>query len=159
MKKFIYNPITIVFLLFASILIGSNICCTGQASNNENNTVALVDKNNSTLPVAKSEGVVTLTENNFDESIKSGIVFVDFWAIWCPPCRMMGPVIENVGKEMNGKASVFKIDIDKSPAIASKYNVQSIPTMIIFKDGKAVKQFVGITNKEDIIAVMNTLLK
>ena len=157
MKKIISNPTTIIFLFFALVLIGSNICCTGKASNNKNNTEASFDNNS--LPNSKSESVITLNENNFDESIKSGIVLVDFWATWCPPCRMMGPVIENIGKEMNGKASVCKVDIDQSPAIAGRYNVQSIPTMIIFKDGKVVKQFVGITSKEDIIEAINSQLK
>jgi len=72
---------------------------------------------------------------------------------------MMGPVIENVGKEMAGKATICKLNIDQSPSIADRFGVQNIPTMIIFKDGKVAKQFVGITSKEDIITALNNLIK
>ena len=142
MKKLFTNPTTIIFLFFAVVLIASNICCTGRKS--INNKIASTN-------VA---GVITLTEDNFDKKIDSGIVLVDFWATWCPPCRMESPIIENISSEMLGKINVYKIDIDESPAIAVKFNVQSIPTLIIFKDGKLAEQFVGFTQKEDIIAAI-----
>ncbi len=150
MKKY-FNPITIIVALFVSALIISNINCKGHASTNDKNISDASD-----LPSTdKNTGsVITLTEKTFDENTTTGIVLVDFWATWCPPCRMMGPVIESVGKEMSGKANVFKLDIDQSPAIADRYNVQNIPTMIILKDGKEVERFVGITQKSDITSAI-----
>jgi thioredoxin 1 len=159
MKRFLTNPMTIVLLLIGTVLIGSNVCCTGRASNNEKNTTTLVDDKTMSSTVGITGSVTILTENTFDENIKTGVVLVDFWATWCPPCRMMGPVIENVGKEMAGKATICKLNIDQSPSIADRFGVQNIPTMIIFKDGKVAKQFVGITSKEDIITALNNLIK
>ncbi|NTW34110.1 MAG: thioredoxin [Bacteroidetes bacterium] len=101
--------------------------------------------------------VISLTESTFDDNIKSGIVLVDFWAKWCMPCRIQSPIIEKVSTEMVGKASVFKLDIDKNPSIADRFNIQSIPTIIIFKDGKPIGQFVGITEKADIVSAIEKL--
>lgn len=149
MKKILRNPMTIVFLLFGTVLIGSNLCCTGKASNHE--IQAITTNENTTTTVDNSGAVQSLSTTTFDENIKSGIVLVDFWATWCKPCKMQSPIMEEVNTEMIGKASVYKIDIDQNPSIADRYNVQSIPTIIIFKDGKAVSQFVGVTQKSDII--------
>ena len=157
MKKILKSPMAIVFLLFASVLIGSNICCTGEASNHEKNTK--LGKKISTNVSENKSTVITLTENTFDDKIKDGITLVDFWATWCMPCRIQAPIIEKVSKEMEGKAVVCKIDVDQSPSIADRYGIQGIPTMIIFKDGKAAGQFVGITSKNDIIAALNKLIK
>jgi thioredoxin 1 len=158
MKKLILNPMSIVFLIFASVLIGSNLCCTGHASNNEQNTSTNADESSSTsTPTAGA--VLKLTESTFDTQINTGVVLVDFWATWCKPCRLQGPVIEEVSKEMTGKVTVGKLDIDESPSIANRYNVESIPTMIIFKDGKVVGQFVGVTDKEIIVSALNKQLK
>ena len=85
MKKFFRNPTTIVFLFFAAVLIGSNVCCTGHASNNDKNSTAVFDKNNNTNTETNTGNITTLTESTFDDNIKSGIVLVDFWATWCRP--------------------------------------------------------------------------
>jgi len=159
MKKNATTPTIIIFLFFAIVLIGSNICCTGRASNNEKVLATSVDKNNSSASETNAGRVKTLTENNFNENIKSGIVLVDFWATWCMPCRMQSPIIEKVSNETVGKVSVFKVDIDQSPEIAERFNVQSIPTLIVFKDGKIVDQFEGLTQKEDIIKAIEKLSK
>lgn len=151
MKKLISKSMAIAFILLGSLLAGSNICCTGHAANHEKQATASTD-NNVITPAETNTGVVTaLTASTFDENIKSGIVLVDFWATWCNPCKIQSPIIEDVSTVMAGKVSVFKLDVDQNSSIAKRYNVQSIPTMIIFKDGKAVGQFVGITQKEDII--------
>ena len=157
MKRLILNPMSIVFLIFATILIGSNICCTGNAANKDKSNSSGTDK--TTAATTSSDGVLTLTDNNFDTKISTGVVLVDFWATWCRPCRLQGPVIEEVGKEMTGKVTIGKLDIDASPDIASRFGVESIPTMIIFKDGKVVQQFVGLTEKADIISALNKQIK
>jgi len=77
-------------------------------------------------------------------------VLVDFFAGWCGPCKMMSPVIDELSEEMEGKAGIYKVDVDASSDLANKYQVMSIPTILIFKDGKVSKQFNGVTPKEDL---------
>jgi thioredoxin 1 len=90
------------------------------------------------------------TDQNFEaEVLKSDKpVLVDFWAVWCGPCQMMGPVIDELAEEMKDKFKIGKLNVDENGGIAAQYGVMSIPTLIIFKDGKNVKQFVGVQNKE-----------
>jgi thioredoxin 1 len=71
-------------------------------------------------------------------------VLVDFWAPWCGPCRMVGPIIESIGTKAVGKAKVFKLNVDENPGTASKYGITGIPTVIVFKNGQVDKQFVGV---------------
>lgn len=91
--------------------------------------------------------------NNFEQEVLKSEkpVLVDFYADWCGPCQMMGPVIEEIAEELNEKAKVGKINVDENPEIAVEYNVMSIPTLIIFKDGKEIKRFVGVTDKEELL--------
>ncbi len=97
---------------------------------------------------------IILNDQNFEsEVIKSEVpVLVDFWAPWCGPCKMMGPIVEEIAKEMEGKpVKVAKLNVDEAAATAEKYNVMSIPTFKIFKGGKVVDEFVGAQSKEEII--------
>ena len=100
------------------------------------------------------------TDANFDKEIlkTDKPVLVDFWAPWCEPCRMQGPIIEDVAKTLGDKAKVGKLNVDENPTIAGKYSVMSIPTLMIFKDGKPVKQFVGVQNKETLVSELNKLI-
>ena len=102
---------------------------------------------------------LTLTDNNFEAEISKATlpVLVDFAASWCGPCRMMAPIIEEIAKEYEGKLIVGKVDVDKSPKTAQKFNVMSIPTLIIFKNGKPVKQMVGYQGKESLVKEINSL--
>lgn len=77
-------------------------------------------------------------------------VLVDFFAEWCGPCKMMGPVVDKIAQEYEGKAKVGKIDIDKSPNLAGKYNVMSVPTFMVFKQGKIVDTVIGAVSKEEL---------
>ncbi len=90
------------------------------------------------------------SDQNFEaEVLKSDKpVLVDFWAAWCGPCQMMGPIIDELSEEAKDKFKVGKLNVDESRETASKYGVMSIPTLIIFKDGKDVKQLVGVQSKE-----------
>jgi thioredoxin 1 len=103
---------------------------------------------------------IEFTDQNFeDEVIKSKQpVLVDFWATWCGPCQMQGPIIEEVAKEMEGKAKIGKLEVDKNNQTASKYNVMSIPTLIIFKEGKIVYQKPGLHQKEQLIEELNKVI-
>jgi thioredoxin 1 len=95
------------------------------------------------------------------EVLKSDIpVFVDFWAEWCGPCRMVGPAVEQIGKLMTGKVKVAKLNVDENQEIAMKYGVQSIPSLILFKGGKEVGRTIGAMPKESYIRfIENTLAK
>lgn len=103
---------------------------------------------------------VTITDQNFDsEVLKSDKpVLVDFWAVWCGPCQMQGPIVEDVAKVMAGKAVVGKLNVDENPRMAQKYMVMSIPTLIIFKNGTVVKQLVGVQSKEVLLSELNKLI-
>ena len=96
---------------------------------------------------------INLTDANFEgEVLKSGVpVFVDFWAPWCGPCQMMGPIVEELAGENDvGKVKIGKLDVDQNQEVAGKYQVMSIPTFLMFKDGQVVDKMVGGVQKEKL---------
>ena len=99
--------------------------------------------------------VKTITTDNFSTEVLQAEkpVLVDFWASWCGPCRMLSPIVDAVAEERQD-IIVGKINIDEQPALAEKYGVMTIPTLMVFKNGKAVKQSVGVVPKEKIIALL-----
>ena len=99
-----------------------------------------------------------VNEQSFAQETGSGVSLVDFWAEWCGPCRMMGPIIDQVAAEYEGKALVAKVDVDECQNIAIKFSVNSIPTLIIFKDGAEVKRFVGVTGKADLVKALDAAI-
>lgn len=102
---------------------------------------------------------VTFTDQNFDSEVLKNdkLVLVDFWAPWCVPCRVQGPIVEDVAKEMAGKAVVGKMNADENPNTTMHYGIMSIPTLMIFKGGNVVKQFVGVQSKETLMKELNSL--
>jgi thioredoxin 1 len=90
------------------------------------------------------------TDADFDTEIANGVILVDFHANWCGPCRMLAPVLEQVAKEIKGKASIGKIDIDHAQKTAAHFQITSVPTMILFKDGKEVNRLVGLRTADAI---------
>jgi thioredoxin 1 len=96
---------------------------------------------------------LTITKYNFtDEVINSDVpVIVDFWATWCGPCRMIAPIIEELATSLYGKVKVGKVNVDEEMELAVKFGIESIPTLLLFKDGKVDKKLIGLNTKEEII--------
>lgn len=101
--------------------------------------------------VADHEKIVTLTDKNFQLKTKNNIILVDFWASWCAPCRVMAPVLNDVAAELDSKAFVGKVDIEKYQSLAQKFKIRGIPTAVLFKNGKEVNRFVGIKTKDFLL--------
>ena len=97
-------------------------------------------------------GVVTSTDENFEEEVNSSAVpvLVDYWAEWCGPCKMIGPLVEEMAEEYSKRLKVGKLDVDENQSSASQQNVMSIPTLLIFKEGKVVAQQIGAVNKTQL---------
>jgi thioredoxin 1 len=105
--------------------------------------------------VADHEKILTLTETNFQHQTKNKVILIDFWASWCAPCRMMAPVLNEVATNLNGNSYVGKVNIEQYQALAQKFKVRSIPTLILLKNGTEVNRFVGLKNKEFLIQQIN----
>ena len=97
-------------------------------------------------------GIVHLTDSNFEKEVLECDlpVLVDFWAVWCGPCKMVGPVVEELAKEFDQKIKVGKLDVDENSAIASRFGIMSIPTLMFFKKGKVMEQAVGALSKAEL---------
>ncbi|HDA3261108.1 TPA: thioredoxin [Staphylococcus aureus] len=99
--------------------------------------------------------IVKVTDADFDSKVESGVQLVDFWATWCGPCKMIAPVLEELAADYEGKADILKLDVDENPSTAAKYEVMSIPTSIVFKDGQPVDKVVGFQPKENLAEVLD----
>lgn len=100
-----------------------------------------------------------ITEKEFASATKEGLVLIDFFASWCAPCRMMSMILEEIAEELKGKVEIYKIDVDNDEKLARKFGVMSIPTMILFENGKEVEKHIGLWQKEDCIDTINSFLK
>ena len=101
--------------------------------------------------VKDSEKIKILTDQNFQNKIKSGTFLVYFWASWCMPCKMMAPVLNEVAEEAGDKVTIAKLNVDEQKATAARFSVRSIPTMILFQNGKEVKRIVGVKSKDYLL--------
>ena len=102
---------------------------------------------------------ITLTDQNFNDYVTNakGVILVDFWAPWCGPCRMLGPIIEEIAKDADG-FKVAKLNVDENQGTSGKYGVMSIPTVLLFKDGEVVETLVGVKSKESYLDVIKKAL-
>ncbi|MCH9630534.1 MAG: Thioredoxin [Chlamydiia bacterium] len=105
-----------------------------------------------------TQQIVNLNQDNFDSSISEGVTLVDFYADWCGPCRMLTPILEEIAKTMAGQLRVAKVDIDACQKIAGTYTVTSVPTMILFKDGKEVNRLVGLRDLDGLKQFVSTVI-
>ncbi len=100
-----------------------------------------------------------LNDINFKSEIQNGLVLVDFWAPWCGPCRMQGPIVETLGTNLSGDARVAKLNVEESPITAAQFGIRSIPTLMVFKNGKAVETLVGLHTQEQLEAALEAARK
>ena len=96
-----------------------------------------------------------LNNNNFDETIKNGVVLVDFWATWCGPCKMLAPNVEEIAKEYEGRAVVGKADVDENPDLAERFGIMSIPALFVFVNGEVKEKLIGYRLKMQIAEVLD----
>lgn len=94
--------------------------------------------------------VKSLTDKDFAKETSTGVTLTDFWATWCPPCRMQGPIVEQLDKEIGDQVKVTKVDVDANQQTANDFGIMSIPTLIIKKDGKVVDKLVGLHSKDQL---------
>ncbi|WP_100373697.1 thioredoxin [Bacillus sp. FJAT-45037] len=99
--------------------------------------------------------ILNVTDQSFATETSEGVVLADFWAPWCGPCKMIAPVLEELDAEMGDKVKIAKLDVDENQETAGKYNVMSIPTLLVFKDGEVVDQVVGFQPKEALAELLN----
>ncbi len=106
------------------------------------------------------EGIVQLNAMNWNDIVLNSDmpVLVDFWAEWCGPCRIVGPIVEQLAQSLEGKIRVFKLNVDQNQEIAMKYNVQSIPSLVLFKNGKEIARTIGLSPKEKYEKFVNNAL-
>lgn len=102
-----------------------------------------------------SEKVKTVTDADFGDSVKSGVVLVDFWAQWCAPCRRLAPTVDQLAEDYAGRMTVAKMDIDENPVTPSRFMVRGIPTLLLFKNGDLKETVVGLAGKDDLARMID----
>lgn len=106
------------------------------------------------------EGILNVTTSNWDKEVleSQGLIMVDFWAVWCAPCKMIAPTVDELAKEYSGTVKVAKLNTDENPEIASKYKIMGIPTLMFFKNGQKIDQVVGAVSKPQLKSKIDSLL-
>lgn len=101
--------------------------------------------------------IIKLTKENFEENISKGVTLVDFWATWCPPCQVQGPILDKLSTTLNSDTKIGKVDVDEQRDLANQYGIRSIPTLILFKDGKVIENMVGVQMENALKNKINKL--
>ena len=107
-----------------------------------------------------ADGIVTLSDNTFDEEVKGSaeLILVDFWAEWCGPCKMIAPTLEELSRDYAGRLRIAKLNVDDNPDVARRFEVMSIPTLILFKDGEPVQRLIGAKGKGQLVQEIDPFL-
>lgn len=103
-----------------------------------------------------AEHILHLTDENFQETVKKGVTLVDFYATWCGPCRMIAPIVEQLADMVKGKARIGKLDIDQASETTTSLQITSVPTLILFKDGKEIKRVVGVKDLDYLLNLVQS---
>jgi thioredoxin 1 len=103
-----------------------------------------------------AENIDHLTDENFEQTIAKGVTLVDFYATWCGPCRMIAPIVEQLAGKIQGKARVAKLDIDQAQRVSNSLQITSVPTLILFKDGKEVKRVIGVKDLDYLLNLVHS---
>jgi thioredoxin 1 len=104
-----------------------------------------------------THAVIHLASADFDAVIQTGLTLVDFWAPWCGPCRMQTPVLEQLANRLGNRARIAKVNVDEAPELAGRFQITSIPTLLLFKDGRLVRQFVGLQSAKALVAALEAV--
>ena len=139
----------IVCVLIVSLTVALAVFSIGQTKAEETKTGGKTIKTDE----------IVLTDANFTTETSKDVVLIDFWAPWCRPCLMQGPILEKVAVAMSGKVKIGKCNVDEAPQSAERFGIRSIPTLIILKDGKVVEQFVGVQREEELISALTKHIK
>ncbi len=108
--------------------------------------------------IATSDKIKILTDSNFHKHLRNGLSMVDYWASWCLPCKMMAPVLNEIAEETEGRLNVFKLNVEQFHNLASRASVRNIPTLIMYKNGKEIKRFVGVKSRHFLMTYINELI-
>jgi thioredoxin 1 len=108
--------------------------------------------------MATNNGIKNITDENFEEVTGKGVSLVDFWAPWCQPCLIQAPILERVAERVGEKADICKLNVDENREMAMKYGITGIPTLLIFKDGQAVQQFVGLQQDDALVSSLESYM-
>ncbi|NIM11676.1 MAG: thioredoxin [Candidatus Aminicenantes bacterium] len=108
--------------------------------------------------MTENNAVKNISDEDFEKITGSGVTLVDFWAPWCYPCRIQAPILEKLAEKIGDKAQICKLNVDENGEVAMKYGITGIPTLLIFKDGKIVNQFMGVQDDKILISALEALM-
>jgi len=157
-KRFGFRHLLISVAIIVFAVLAFNFCNRSKVNGSNATSELAVFDHSDDFDTSDRTEVVILSTSNFDQIISKGVVLVDFWATWCPPCRIQGPIIKDLAVDIGGLATISKLDVDQHGQVAQRYQVRSIPTLIIFKDGEPVRRFVGVQQKETLDAAIREYL-